>query len=121
MDILTKVELQTGEDGRARFREEDIALDQGTPAALLSARLPASSVQFRRSPVGFTSDFHCTPTPQWVFVLSGMMEIGLQDGSIRRFGPGDHFLSADVLPQGAVFRPRPCTAIEARRPVTNRW
>lgn len=105
MDTLTQVELYTAEDGRARFRETPIALDEGTPAALLSRRLPASGIQFRRSPVGFRSAFHCTPTPQWVFVLAGIMEIGLQDGTARRFEPGDHFLSADTLPEGAVFDP----------------
>ena len=105
MNILTKVELWTAEDGRARFREAEILLDQGTPASLLSGRLPASAIQFRRSPVGFTSEFHCTPTPQWVFVLAGTMEIGLQDGTVRRFAPGEHFFSADTLPENAVFDP----------------
>ena len=33
------------------------------------------------------------------------MEIGLQDGSSRVFGPGQHFHSADTLPAGAVFDP----------------
>jgi len=103
LNILTKVELWTAEDGRARFRESDIPLDQGTAASLLSERLPASGIQFRRSPVGFASAFHCTPTPQWVFVLAGMMEIGLQDGTVRRFVAGEHFFSADTLPEGAVF------------------
>jgi hypothetical protein len=33
------------------------------------------------------------------------MEIGLQDGSSRVFGPGGHFYSADTLPEGATFDP----------------
>jgi hypothetical protein len=33
------------------------------------------------------------------------MEIGLQDGSSKVFGPGEHFFSADLLPVGAVFDP----------------
>src|SRR5690606_5926883 len=103
MQTYTQVELYTAEDGRARFRETEIPLDQGTPAAVLSGILPATGIQFRRSPVGFKSDFHCTGAPQWLFVLSGTMEIGLQDGTLRRFGPGDHFLSADTLPPGAAF------------------
>ena len=100
-----RVVLFTGSDGRARFREETVPLDQGTPAARLSALLPASGLQLRESPVGFRSDFHCTGTPQWLFVLRGRMEIGLQDGSSRVFGPGEHFYSADTLPEGAVFDP----------------
>jgi len=38
-----------------------------------------------------------------VFILSGEMEIGLQDGSSRVFKPGQHFYSADTLPVGASF------------------
>lgn len=102
---FTKVILETGPDGRARFREEAIPRDQGKPQALLTAALPASAVQLRWSPAGFRSSFHCTETPQWVFILSGRMEIGLQGGVSRVFGPGEHFWSADTLPPGAVFDP----------------
>jgi hypothetical protein len=102
---FTRVVLFTDTDGRARFREEAIPLSEGTPSSRLSAPMPASALQLRESPVGFRSEFHCTGTPQWVFVLSGRMEIGLQDGSARVFGPGEHFWSADVLPAGAAFDP----------------
>jgi len=100
---FTKVILFTDTDGRARFREERIALDEGTPMSRLSALMPSGGCQLRESPVGFRSQFHCTGTPQWVFILRGRMEIGLQDGSSRVFGPGEHFYSDDVLPEGAVF------------------
>ena len=103
MTTFTKVILYTERDGRARFREEAVPLPEGTPQAMLSAVLPASGYQLRHSPVGFRSQFHCTPKPQWVFILQGGMEIGLQDGSSRVFGPGEHFFSADTLPEGASF------------------
>lgn len=105
MTSFTKVTLFTDTDGRARFREEPLALDEGTPQARLSALLPGTGLQLRHSPVGFRSEFHCTTTPQWVFILGGCMEIGLQDGSSRVFGPGEHFYSADVLPAGDRFDP----------------
>jgi hypothetical protein len=100
---FNKVVLFTDTDGRARFREEAIGLSEGTPAASLSPVLPATGLQLRQSPVGFRSQFHCTDAPQWLFVLRGRMEIGLQDGSSRTFGAGDHFYSADTLPAGATF------------------
>lgn len=103
MAEFRKVALYTGDDGRARFREEALALDEGTPQARLSALFDSGGYQLRESPVGFRSSFHCTPTPQWVFILSGRMEIGLQDGSSRIFEPGQHFYSADTLPAGAAF------------------
>ena len=103
MTSFTKVVLFTGPDGRAGFREEELPLDQGTEAARLSQLFGSHGYQLRRSTVGFRSQFHCTGAPQWCFILAGRMEIGLQDGSSRIFGPGQHFYSADHLPEGAAF------------------
>ncbi len=103
MTTFLKTILFTDTDGRARFRDEPIALTEGKPQAQLSALMASGGYQLRHSPVGFRSTFHCTENPQWVFILSGHMEIGLQDGSSRVFSPGEHFYSADVLPQGASF------------------
>ena len=103
MTTFQKTILFTDTDGRARFRDEPIALTEGKPQARLSALMASGGYQLRHSPVGFRSTFHCTENPQWVFILSGHMEIGLQDGSSRVFSPGEHFYSADVLPQDATF------------------
>jgi hypothetical protein len=105
MATFTKVTLFTDTDGRARFREDPLALTEGKPQAMLSPLMPSGGCQLRESPVGFRSQFHVTETPQWVFILRGVMEIHLQDGSFRAFKPGDHFFSADVLPVGASFDP----------------
>jgi len=103
MSTFNKVILFTDTDGFARFREETVALTEGKPQARLSPLMPSGGMQLRRSPTGFRSDFHCTDNPQWLFVLEGQMEIFLQDGTSRVFGPGEHFYSADVLPAGATF------------------
>jgi len=103
MTTFTKVTLFTDTNGYARFREDTLALDEGTPQARLSALQACTGCQLRHSPVGFRSNFHCTQTPQWVFILEGAMEIGLQDGTSRVFRPGEHFFSADKLPDGASF------------------
>jgi hypothetical protein len=103
MPDFSKTVLFTDKDGRARFRAETIALSEGSEPARLSPLAPSGGYQLRRSPVGFRSSFHCTGTPQWVFILSGEMEILLQDGSSRVFGPGDHFYSADTVPEGVPF------------------
>lgn len=103
MPDVTKVILYTSADGRAQFREEPVALSEGSPQALLSPIAPSTGYQLRYSPVGFRSQFHCTPVPQWVFILGGQMEIGLQGGESRVFKPGEHFYSADLLPPGATF------------------
>ena len=105
MNTFTRVILFTDTDGRARFREEPLALSEGTPQSRLSALMASGGYQLRESPVGFRSQFHVSPHPQWVFILQGQMEIGLQDGSSRVFAPGQHFYSADMLPEGATFDP----------------
>jgi hypothetical protein len=106
MSTFVKTVLYTAADGRARWRDEAIELNEGKPQARLSPLMSSGGYQLRESPVGFRSEFHCTENPQWVFILRGRMEIGLQDGGSRVFAPGDHFYSADVLPAGADFDAR---------------
>jgi len=105
MPTFTKVVLYTDTDGYAKFREEQVELTEGTPESRLSSIYPSSGYQLRQSPIGFRSQYHCTGKPQWLFVLSGAMEIGLRDGSSRVFKAGEHFYSADVLPEGETFNP----------------
>lgn len=105
MHTLTKVILFTDGKGFADFREEPIALGESSPGVHLSGPMRSDGLRLRWSPVGFTSGFHCTASTQWVFILSGAMEIGLQDGTSRMFGQGEHFYAADLLPEGAEFDP----------------
>lgn len=105
MATFTKVILFTDTDGRAKFREELVELGEGNPQSMLSALMPSGGLQLRHSPVGFRSQFHCSTTAQWVFILGGQMEIGLQGGTSRVFKPGEHFYSIDYLPAGATFDP----------------
>lgn len=105
MTTFTQTILFTDHDGRARFKTQEISLPEGSPQTMLSALMPSGGLQLRVSPVGFKSQFHCTTTPQWLFVLHGAMQIHLQDGSCRTFRAGDHFYSDDTLPEGATFDP----------------
>ena len=105
MAEFTKTILFTDTDGYARFKTEQVPLEQGTPQARLSELFASGGYQLRTSPVGFRSQFHCTTAPQWVFILSGQMEIGIQGGESRIFKAGEHFYSADLLPLGATFDP----------------
>lgn len=103
MPFLLLPELFTDADSRAKFRDKRMDLSEGSAAAALSPLAQGSGHQFRMSPVGFHSQFHCTSEPQWLIVLSGAMEIGLQDGSSRIFQAGQCFYSNDTLPNGAAF------------------
>ena len=106
MPTFTRTVLFTDTDGRARFKQEDLPLNLGTEQTRLSELLPTQGLQLRRSPVGFQSEFHVSSHAQWVFILQGQMQIGLQDGSCKVFAAGEHFFSADLLPKDAVFDPQ---------------
>ena len=103
MTTITQTILYTDADGYAKFKDQNQDLSEGTDAARLSPLAASGGYQFRQSPVGFSSAFHCTTTPQWLIVLQGAMEIGLQDGSKRVFTAGQSFYSNDTLPSGARF------------------
>jgi hypothetical protein len=103
MTTFTHTILFTDQDGRARFKQAEIALPLGNPQSMLSELMASPGFQIRHSPVGFRSQFHCSTAPQWVFILSGHMEIGLQGGVSHVFSPGEHFYSNDLLPEGAQF------------------
>jgi hypothetical protein len=92
MPFLLLPELFTDADGRAKFRDVRVDLPGGNSAAALSPLQQGSGHQF-----------HCTTTPQWLIVLSGAMEIGLQDGSSRVFQAGQCFFSNDTLPNEIAF------------------
>ncbi len=105
MTTFTKTILFTDVDGFARFKEEAVALELGNPQSMLSEVFASGGYQLRTSPVGFRSQFHCSGHTQWCFILQGQMEIGVQGGVSRIFNPGEHFYSADLLPEGATFDP----------------
>jgi len=98
--------LEAGPDGRSRFREEAVALKETKPMLFLSAPMPGGSVMLRESPPGYRMDFHPSASPQWTFMLSGALEIGLPDGTSRVFRSGDILYATDMAPSGAPFDPR---------------
>jgi len=103
---MTHVVLETGAGGRSRFREQTVPLNEAKPMLFLSAALPGGSVILRQSPPGYSMDFHPTVNPQWTFVLSGALEIGLPDGTSRVFRTGDVLYATDTTPAGVSFDPK---------------
>lgn len=105
MRKFVKTILYTDQYGYAKFKQEIIHFNEGTTQSELTELFSAKNYQIRFSPKGFVSNFHCTESPQWVFILEGQIEIGLQDGTTKTFKRGDHFYSADILPNNMTFNP----------------
>ncbi|MGE3537897.1 MAG: hypothetical protein AB7N91_10750 [Candidatus Tectimicrobiota bacterium] len=94
------VRIYTGNDGQTHFEDLNI------PAADVQnmAIQAGTDIVFRRFPADYFSDWHTAPQRQYIFILSGQMEIGIGDGSSRRFGPGDVVLADDLTGQGHTTR-----------------
>lgn len=71
---------------------------------MLTAPQAAAHIVFAQLPVGTFIDWHPAPRRQYVIILSGQLEIGLGDGSIRQFGPGDARLVEDTTGKGHTTR-----------------
>ena len=93
------VRLYTGDDGESHF--EELTLESHPE---LTSLQPAQGIVFRMYEPGYFSDWHHAPRRQFVFTLSGEMEIGLGDGTTRRFGPGDVLLAEDLTGRGHTTR-----------------
>ena len=121
MTTFRKVVLYTDRDGRAKFREEKVALPEGTPQAMLSEVFAASGYQLRHSPVGFRSQWHCTPQPQWVFILGGRNG----DRTAGRQRPASSSRASTFSPRTPCRTARPsiprCTGTGARSAARTRW
>lgn len=86
--------LFTGDDGQSHF--EDAILEANT--------IPTTSVTFGDATDVQEIPWHHPPTPQFVIMLQGAMEIEVGDGTKRIFNPGDILLAADTTGQGHITR-----------------
>jgi hypothetical protein len=93
------VRLYSGEDGQSHLED----LDPADHPELLTLQR-ASGVVFKVDPPNHFVDWHNAPKRQWVITLMGEYEIGLGDGSVRRFGPGTASLAEDMAGKGHTTR-----------------
>jgi len=91
--------LYTGSDGQSHI--EDQALSSH-PA--LTTPQATAHIMFGQMAVGTFIDWHPAPRRQYVIILAGQLEIGLGDGTLRRFGPGDARLVEDTTGKGHTTR-----------------
>ena len=94
------VRVYTGPDGQSHF--EDLTLPP--PGTEDTGLQQVTGLAFRRSPPGRFMDWHNAPRRQYIITLAGAGEIGIGDGSVRRFGPGDMLLADDLTGHGHTSR-----------------
>src|SRR5215470_5038537 len=108
------VRIYTGNDGQTHFEDLNIPAEEIQNVAIQAG----SSIVFRRFPADHFSDWHTAPRRQYIFILSGQMEIGIGDGTTRRFGPGDVVLADDMTGKGHTTRSLGVPRMSASVPVS---
>jgi quercetin dioxygenase-like cupin family protein len=91
--------LYTADDGQSHLTEL-----QPPMAPSAEALQAATGIVFRRSEPGHFVDWHNASRRQYIITLSGHVEIGLGDGTVRRLGPGDVMLAEDLTGKGHTTR-----------------
>lgn len=116
---LRYVRIYADAEGESHF--EDVAMPLATkvlapPMAVVPQSEPLAAarlVHFRGPQELKGSAWHPAPTRQFMYVLSGTVEITVSDGEMRTFAPGSMLLVEDVTGKGhSGRRPDPdgCTA-----------
>ena len=70
----------------------------------LAQLMRVKGLQIQQNAGGRFMDFHQAPNKRWIITLSGEMEIGLGDGTVHKFGPGDARVIEDVTGHGHTTR-----------------
>jgi len=87
--------MYVNDQGKSTWEEIDLAK---TPD--WTRGLDVTKVRFGSRSPGELQDWHPAPQRQFIFILSGQLEIGFEDGSKRVFGPGDARLVEDTTGKG---------------------
>ena len=100
--IVTRI--FTVADGSARIERRVVPMAPDQSGRATSADLPALRLFFRDTPPAHVHRKHRAPQRQFIFVVSGVGEIELGDGTRHRFAPGDVIFAEDTTGDGHVTR-----------------
>lgn len=91
--------------GESYFGVHEISL-QGSASWMLSEQQSALNFRLRSSAPGYQSDWHVAGDPTLLIIQTGVIEIELRDGSLRRFSAGEMFVAQDYLAEDIEFSDR---------------
>jgi len=94
--------MYTGADGKSHFEE----LDQTQGGKFFLSTLTAKALVFKNDDNHDILGWHNAPRRQWCITLSGTVDIGIGDGTVKTFSPGDVFLAEDETGQGHTALPK---------------
>jgi hypothetical protein len=83
-------QFTTDDDGESHIKDIDLAQHPE-----LLTQQPTVGMRFHVYPPGTFLDWHPATGYNCIVVLSGVLEIGVTDGTLKRFYPGDARLTSD--------------------------
>ena len=100
----TFVHVYTGPEGKSVIEEKEFVmtefLDTEGAHGLASPVERTPGISFRMVKAGYFLDFHTAPRRQYSISLTGSVEIGLPDGTLKQYGPGAVLLAEDLTGTG---------------------
>ena len=108
-DPLSFTRLYSDSDGGSHFADMEMPFelkDYAPPAPPISVTdfVGVEGFVVISSPAGWFGSWHPAPRRQYMFCLSGILEVEVTDGEIRRFGPGAVVLVEDTTGKGHISR-----------------
>ena len=102
------VHVYTGPEGKSVIEEKEFEmtefLDTEGAHGLASPVEQTPGISFRMVKAGYFLDFHTAPRRQYSISLTGSVEIGLPDGTLKQYGPGAVLLAEDLTGTGQSTR-----------------
>ena len=103
------VRIYADTDGESHFDDVEVTLsptNYAPPASPLevSAAVDAQRFFFVGGASGWEGDWHPSPKRQFVFMLSGVIEVRVSDGEVRSFGSGSVVLLENTVGHGHFAR-----------------
>lgn len=104
-NILKYVRIYSDSIGESHFEDLEIRLNEiefapPAPPIFTSELNPSSNYGFISVLPGWDSEWHPTPTRQYILYLKGTIEAQVSDEEIRQFGPGSITLVEDTSGKG---------------------
>ena len=94
------VHVYTGPDGTSVIEEREFEVkefrDTEGAHGLATAMEQTTGISFREYEAGYFLDFHTAPRRQYSISLTGSIELGTPDGTLKQYGPGTVLLAEDT-------------------------
>ncbi len=101
--------ITVDQDGTSHFADREIdlvarAYAPPAPPLEVSDPVPAARGMFFRMPPGWFGDWHPSPRHQYFVQTTGLLDVQVGDGEVRRLGPGTVVLLEDTHGPGHTTR-----------------